>query len=177
MHDKLVAATRTCSATSTAATPDAVAANWERIKQAEKGRGSVTEGIPAAMPALALAAKLQRKATGVGLEPSGDGAQLVRVAETVAHLAARVADGPAPGTGGPSPSPEDAGGASPREDGRRVRTRGMVGAALFGLADDRRRAWASIPRRRCAPVALALRDRDVARELAAERPSCRAAVP
>lgn len=39
-----------------------VLANWEQIKKAEKGRTSVTDGIPAALPALALSAKLQRKA-------------------------------------------------------------------------------------------------------------------
>jgi tetrapyrrole methylase family protein/MazG family protein len=42
--------------------PDEVVANWELLKKAEKGRTSVTDGIPSAMPALALAAKLQRKA-------------------------------------------------------------------------------------------------------------------
>ena len=42
--------------------PDAVAANWEVIKAQEKGRTSVTEGIPTGQPALALAAQLQKKA-------------------------------------------------------------------------------------------------------------------
>ena len=36
------------------------------MKKAEKGRTSVTEGIPAALPSLALAAKLQRKAEASG---------------------------------------------------------------------------------------------------------------
>ena len=48
-----------------ATTAGAVAKNWEQIKKAEKGRTSVTEGIPAELPALALAAKLQRKAQSV----------------------------------------------------------------------------------------------------------------
>ena len=51
--------------------PDAgtVTANWEHIKKAEKGRASVTDGIPPALPALALSAKLQRKANAVpGME-------------------------------------------------------------------------------------------------------------
>lgn len=51
-----------------AETPDAVAANWEVIKRAEKGRASVTDGIPDALPALVRYVKLQRKATAVGLE-------------------------------------------------------------------------------------------------------------
>jgi tetrapyrrole methylase family protein/MazG family protein len=46
-----------------------VARNWEDIKKAEKGRHSVTEGIPSALPALMLTTKLVRKARSVGLEP------------------------------------------------------------------------------------------------------------
>jgi tetrapyrrole methylase family protein/MazG family protein len=54
-----------------AETPDEVAANWEDLKRAEKGRTSVTEGIPAALPALARYVKLRRKATAIGLtEPT-----------------------------------------------------------------------------------------------------------
>jgi tetrapyrrole methylase family protein / MazG family protein len=48
---------------------DQVVTNWEAIKKSEKGRSSVTEGIPAALPALMLATKLARKARAVGLEP------------------------------------------------------------------------------------------------------------
>ena len=51
-----------------AETPDEVAANWEDIKRAEKGRGSVTEGIPRALPSLLRYAKLRRKAAAVGIE-------------------------------------------------------------------------------------------------------------
>ncbi len=40
--------------------------SWERLKQAEKGRTSVTEGVPLGQPALALAAKLQRRAGKLG---------------------------------------------------------------------------------------------------------------
>ncbi len=47
---------------------DEVVNNWEAIKKDEKGRRSVTEGIPSALPSLALAAKLQRKAQSVGLD-------------------------------------------------------------------------------------------------------------
>ena len=47
-----------------------VSANWERIKQAEKQRGSVTDGVPMGQPALMLAATLQRKAARAGLSPA-----------------------------------------------------------------------------------------------------------
>ncbi len=52
----------------TADTAEQVATNWEALKREEKGRTHITEGIPAAMPALALTAKLQRKALAVGIE-------------------------------------------------------------------------------------------------------------
>jgi len=47
-----------------------VVINWEAIKKEEKGRHSVTEGIPSGLPALMLATKLARKAKAVGLDPS-----------------------------------------------------------------------------------------------------------
>jgi tetrapyrrole methylase family protein/MazG family protein len=72
VHDKLVSRHPHVFGDTVADSPDQVATNWEALKKAEKGRASVTEGIPAAMPALALAAKLQRKALAVGIElPSG----------------------------------------------------------------------------------------------------------
>jgi XTP/dITP diphosphohydrolase len=44
---------------------DEVEANWETLKAAEKGRVSVLEGIPAALPALALADKVLGRAAKV----------------------------------------------------------------------------------------------------------------
>ncbi|MBI1379416.1 MAG: MazG family protein [Frankiales bacterium] len=53
-----------------ARTPEEVEANWKRLKAAEKGRDSVTDGIPAALPALVLAAKLLRRSRDVAdVEP------------------------------------------------------------------------------------------------------------
>ena len=43
-------------------------AEWERQKVAEKGRGSVMDGIPVALPALAYAAKVQKKAASQGVD-------------------------------------------------------------------------------------------------------------
>ena len=55
-----------------AETADDVAVNWEAIKRAEKGRSSVTEGIPAALPALLRYVKLRRTGRAVGLvAPTG----------------------------------------------------------------------------------------------------------
>ena len=46
-----------------------VEANWETLKHAEKGRDSVLEGVPMALPALALADKVVGKAAKVGVAP------------------------------------------------------------------------------------------------------------
>lgn len=50
-----------------ATSPDAVARRWEDLKLAEKGRMSVLDGIPDALPALSLMAKVRRKALAAGL--------------------------------------------------------------------------------------------------------------
>jgi MazG family protein len=67
-----------------------VVTNWEAIKKSEKGRRSVTEGIPAALPALMLTTKLARKARSVGLEPDqwGEG----QAALTLAALTRRAVE-------------------------------------------------------------------------------------
>ena len=47
---------------------------WEAQKAAEKGRTSVTDGVALSQPALALAAKLQRRAARLGVPlPAYDG--------------------------------------------------------------------------------------------------------
>jgi len=43
-----------------------VVSNWEQIKKVEKGRTSVFEGIPDALPALIYALKVQKKASTLG---------------------------------------------------------------------------------------------------------------
>ncbi len=52
---------------------DEVEANWEVLKAAEKGRSSVLEGVPTALPALHLADKVVGKAAKVGVAPDVDG--------------------------------------------------------------------------------------------------------
>jgi tetrapyrrole methylase family protein / MazG family protein len=86
IHDKLVSRHPHVFADVVADTPEDVATNWESIKKAEKNRSSVTEGIPAALPSLALAAKLQRKALAVGMVLPSVADEAVRVADGVAGL-------------------------------------------------------------------------------------------
>jgi tetrapyrrole methylase family protein/MazG family protein len=47
---------------------DELAARWEQQKKDEKGRASVMDGIPAALPALLYASKVQRKAESQGVD-------------------------------------------------------------------------------------------------------------
>ena len=48
-----------------AATAEQVEANWKVLKAAEKGRESVTDGIPSSLPALVLAGKMLRRTADV----------------------------------------------------------------------------------------------------------------
>jgi tetrapyrrole methylase family protein/MazG family protein len=52
----------------TADSADEVAARWEQLKKAEKGRASVMDGIPEALPALLYASKVQKKAASQGVD-------------------------------------------------------------------------------------------------------------
>jgi len=92
VYDKLVSRHPHVFGDVTAETADDVATNWEAIKKAEKGRSSVTEGIPVALPALALAAKLQRKAAAIGMVLPALADEATRVAEGAAQLAAATGD-------------------------------------------------------------------------------------
>ncbi|MCW2613441.1 MAG: mazG [Frankiales bacterium] len=59
--------------------PDDLEGSWEALKQAEKGRTSVTDGVPLSQPALLLAAKLQKRAARLGVPadaPDGHGGAL-----------------------------------------------------------------------------------------------------
>jgi uncharacterized protein YabN with tetrapyrrole methylase and pyrophosphatase domain len=103
-------------------TPEEVMATWEVRKLAEKDRTSVTEGIPAALPALALGSKLQRKALAVGMVLPGVAEEAFSVAERVARLAAAADDGASPGV-----SAEAQGGGRDRTDD--------LGALLFSAVN------------------------------------------
>ena len=50
----------------TADTPEQVEADWHALKAKEKGRESVTDGIPGALPALVYAGKILSRSAGLG---------------------------------------------------------------------------------------------------------------
>lgn len=63
-----------------------VLVNWERIKAEEKGPKALEDDIPASLPALARAAKVQRRAGGWGFEWRSVDAALAALREEVAEL-------------------------------------------------------------------------------------------
>jgi tetrapyrrole methylase family protein/MazG family protein len=67
---------------------DEVLVNWERLKAEETGgRKGVDEGIPASLPSLARAAKVQRRAAGWGFEWRSVESALEALREEVDELA------------------------------------------------------------------------------------------
>jgi tetrapyrrole methylase family protein/MazG family protein len=68
IHDKLVHRHPHVFGAVEAETAGEVMRNWEQIKQAEKGRASIMDGIPGDLPSLLYAHKVQRKAASAGTE-------------------------------------------------------------------------------------------------------------
>jgi tetrapyrrole methylase family protein/MazG family protein len=62
--------------------------DWERIKQQEKGRASVLDGIPAALPGLLYAQQVQRKAAAAGFDWADVEGAWPKVDEEIAEVRA-----------------------------------------------------------------------------------------
>jgi XTP/dITP diphosphohydrolase len=80
---------------------DEITENWERIKKAEKARGSAMDGIALAQPALSLAAKVLSRAERAGVEVAPGAA--VRPGDVRPGDAVRPGDE----AGGPAPPPAE----------------------------------------------------------------------
>ena len=135
-------------------TAEEVVSNWEEIKQREKGRSSVTDGIPNALPALLLSTKLQRKALAVNLQVLAPGDGPAGLAQLIAALADDlpvVAEADAPLT------------AASAATAATADIEGLVGDLLFALADLSRRLGID-PEQALRSRALAFRDHIVALE-------------
>jgi tetrapyrrole methylase family protein/MazG family protein len=70
----------------TVANADEVAANWETLKQTEKGRDSITDGIAWQLPALTLYTKLLRKAALVNIMVEPGDVSRQRALDAIAAL-------------------------------------------------------------------------------------------
>jgi tetrapyrrole methylase family protein/MazG family protein len=151
VHDKLVHRHPHVFAEGQATTAGEVVATWEEIKKAEKGRTSVTEGIPVDLPALLLSTKLQRKARSVGMPDQVAAEADHGLAARIAALVAREID----------PNHERADATLAGSDAETAR---LVGEVLFELADLARRLGVD-PEQALRTRALAFRDTVVASEV------------
>jgi XTP/dITP diphosphohydrolase len=71
-----------------AATADEVQANWDQLKQAEKGRAGPFDGVPDALPGLVLLETLQRKAAKRGFRWHDVDGPAAKVREELAEVLA-----------------------------------------------------------------------------------------
>ena len=123
----------------TAATSAEVSHNWDRIKQQEKRRESVFEGLPLALPALARAARISGKAARVGYDFPARDMLFDKLREEMSELADELfPDGQTPTRAAtvdaqvePDPPAFDA--------ERQQRIEGELGDVLFVLANIARR--------------------------------------
>ncbi len=65
-----------------------VLVNWEKIKEEETGERGVEDDIPATLPALVRASKVQRRAAGIGFAWRTDEAAFAKLREELAELEA-----------------------------------------------------------------------------------------
>jgi tetrapyrrole methylase family protein/MazG family protein len=92
IHDKLVRRHPHVFGDVSVTGADQVVANWEQIKRAEKGRTSLMDGVPRALPSLLYAHKLYRKAASARLAWGTAGEAVARAAAELD--AAATAPGP-----------------------------------------------------------------------------------
>jgi MazG family protein len=96
VHAKLVRRHPHVFGEAEAKTAERVRERWEALKNEQEGRAGVFHDVPASLPALALARKVQRRAAAVGFEyPDLDGA-LSDLEEELGELKAELLDRPEP---------------------------------------------------------------------------------
>ena len=101
IHAKLVARHPHVFGDVEARTAGRVRENWERLKVEQEEREGVFHQVPETLPALLLAAKVQRRAAAVGFDWPDLAGPLVKLEEELAELKAEVG-----GVGVPAPESE-----------------------------------------------------------------------
>jgi nucleoside triphosphate diphosphatase len=81
----------------TASTPGEVKSRWERIKVEQEGREGIFHDVPASLPAILQARKLQQRASSVGFDWSSAAEGFPKIAEELAELAELFAEAAAAG--------------------------------------------------------------------------------
>ncbi len=120
-------------------TPEAVRTNWERIKQQEKARESIFDGVPADLPALARSARIASRAARVGYDFPHRDMLFDKLREELDELAQELFDGgelpSLPASVESAVTPD-----APIDDAdRRGRIEGELGDILFVVANIARR--------------------------------------
>ncbi len=97
VHAKLVRRHPHVFGDAKAATAGRVRERWEEIKTEQEGRSGVFHDVPASLPALLHARKVQRRAAAVGFDWPDLAGPLAKIREEVAELEEAVADAGEPG--------------------------------------------------------------------------------
>ena len=98
VHSKLVSRHPHVFGDVEARTAGRVRENWERLKTAEEGREGIFHDVPASLPGLLYARKVQLRARSAGFEYPEVAGALADLEAEVAELRAEVAEDPAPET-------------------------------------------------------------------------------
>lgn len=122
-----------------AATAKDVHRHWDRVKQQEKGRDSIFDGLPAALPALARAARLSEKAARHGYDFPRREMLFDKLREELAELASELfPEGVVPDVKADVESPASPD--TPIDDGaKQARIAAELGDVLFVVANIARR--------------------------------------
>ena len=123
----------------TATSAEDVSEHWQKAKQAEKQRESLFDGIPAALPQLARAARITKRAARVGYDFPDRNMLFDKLREETNELAAELfEDGAIPGVAA-SVATEVVADESIQDSARLSRIEGEIGDMLFVIANIARR--------------------------------------
>lgn len=103
VHAKLVRRHPHVFGETQAETPGRVRENWEQVKTAQEGRKGIFHDVPAALPALSYARKLQRRAAAIDFEYPDTEAALADLDDELLELKEALAAGEAPPEGEAEP--------------------------------------------------------------------------
>ena len=105
VHEKLVRRHPHVFGDADARTAARVRENWERIKRADEGREGIFHDVPAGLPALLYARKVQRRAAAISFEYPDTAGALADLDDEIRELkeAIDAADGDAQAAGEPDP--------------------------------------------------------------------------
>jgi len=102
-HEKLVRRHPHVFGDVEARTAGRVRENWEQIKRAEEGRAGIFHDVPAGLPALLYARKVQRRAAAISFEYPDTAGAVADLEDELRELKEAIAEVDDPGAGEPDP--------------------------------------------------------------------------